>query len=963
MLDVDQRPTVPETGARALEPAVAPDARLDRTIDLGRIGGETLAWAGVLLAAIGLRLAALQSAALSPDGARHAFAAYSLFEGSASAIDSAAGGPFATLLGAFFFFLFGVSDAIVRLGPALAGIGAIVAVIWLRPYLGKTGALLAALLLAISPSVVYFARYEGPDAYAVLFAVLVFIGLLRTLDRGRPGDLILTAGAAALLIVAAPVGPTLFLIFAAIAALAVARGQAAGAGDEDETAFGGGQLLAAARAGGVPAVLVFVVVLLLIFSAFGSQPGNLLHGPADWLRAWGRSLIGPAGSEPGRDPTFALGLLVLYEPLALLGGTIGIVQFFLRRGEQAERGGAFARAALAGWAIAGAVLLAIGGARQPNLVLLPAVPLTLLAGATLAELVATIDWRREGTFWRGGFGLLGCALLALAAWGAAIGILFQSAQAMGVDDATRFLDLLLTVVIFALPLTGAALWFARRVDGTAALGALALAGTVLLAGFGLRSAVELSFYNPNGTGEPLVYNASTPEVLPLMDRILRLARDTTALQRTVADPTGGHGLAVLLDPSVEWPARWYLRDFPDVRVAPAATLAVNTIQGASPPALVFRPADGSPTPSGYTDQQYKLRWSFPAGQALTGGGNAVQRFLEFLLFRDNVAPAPSSDLVVSYDSDLAQRLFPAPAPQGPFGLNDRPGAGKAPGQFNAPRGVAIGPDGSMYVVDMRNARVEQFSKDGAFVRQFGTLGHGDGQLWYESGRGPTGIAVDKDGNVYVADTWNYRIEKYSADGKFLAQWGVFLNLVTGPANSGDRKTGLYGPRGIAIGPDGDVYVTDTGNGRVVVYDANGVFQREFGTKGSGPDQLDEPVGIAVSADGSRVYVADSNNARVSVFDASGKPVVQWPVQAWQGHQYFEPYLALDQSGSLYATSSVTRQLLKFSKDGKVMTASTGNGPADAFAAPYGLAIASDGALYVSDGSKNFVAKLNPLPDR
>ena len=78
-------------------------------------------------------------------------------------------------------------------------------------------------------------------------------------------------------------------------------------------------------------------------------------------------------------------------------------------------------------------------------------------------------------------------------------------------------------------------------------------------------------------------------------------------------------------------------------------------------------------------------------------------------------PAPSVDLAVGYNPDLAQRLFVTESAQGPFTLGEKAGAGRAPGQFDAPRGIATGRDGALYVVDMRNARVQQFSRDGAFV--------------------------------------------------------------------------------------------------------------------------------------------------------------------------------------------------------------------------------------------------------
>lgn len=976
MLDVDQRPAAREAeeGPGRVEFAAhEATAPLDRTFDLGRISGEVLAWAGVLLAATGLRLAGLGDAALSPDGARGAFAAFSLFTGREAELGSAAGGPFAVLFGSILFFLFGTSDFVARLGPALAGIGLVAATIWLRPYLGRAGALLAGTLLAISPGAVYFSRRAQPDAYAAFFGLLLLVYLLRLFDHGRRGDLIGAAVAAALLFVSAPVGPTLLLLFALLVMVIRARGQVeraerarrARADEIEETAppFGAEPLANAVRSGGAAAAVAAAAVIILVLSAFGARPGNLATGLGDLFQSWGRGLLGPAadGAGAGRGPGFALALLPLYEPLAIIAGLWGIARLFTNSGGVTGRGALTARAMLAVWAIVGIVLLALGGARQPGLLLLPALPLTLLAGAALGELVEAVDWRRGGWFWHGGGGaLVLLALLALAAWGSALGLLLRSGAYIGQEQVWG-LNLALTVLAFALPLSGAALWLGRRLGPTAPR-ALALAGVALLLGYGLRSAVGLGIYRMNSASEPLVYNATSPAISPLMDRIRRLSRDVTGTQRVPGDPTGGHGLTVAVDPAVEWPVRWYLRDFPNLRVG----LDPAELSSPTPPQLLFRPADG-PAPagnlSGYLEQRYQLRSSYPAGAQLTSAetDNAFLRFFQFLLFRANVPPPPSVDIAVGYSPDLAARLFVAPPAQGPFALSERAGQGRAAGQFDAPRGVAFGRDGTVYVVDMRNARVQQFARDGAFVRQFGAAGRGDGQFSREAGRGATGLAIDADGFVYVADTWNHRIQKFSPEGGFVAKWGTFLNLVTGPAAT--DRSGFYGPRGIAIAPNGEVFVTDTGNARVLVFTRDGGFLREWGTKGAGPNQLDEPVGIAVSADGSRIYVADSANARISVFDPAGQPVAQWAVDAWRGRSYFEPYLALDTDGGIYATSSATRQVLKYSRDGALVGASTGTPPDETLAAPIGVAVAPDRGLYLTDTARQVIVRLEPIGGR
>ncbi|HYP20875.1 MAG TPA: DUF2298 domain-containing protein, partial [Chloroflexia bacterium] len=147
----------------------------------------------------------------------------------------------------------------------------------------------------------------------------------------------------------------------------------------------------------------------------------------------------------------------------------------------------------------------------------------------------------------------------------------------------------------------------------------------------------------------------------------------------------------------------------------------------------------------------------------------------------------------------------------PQALFDRADPGPNRGQFNLPRGIARDAQGNFYVSDTENKRIQKFDPSGKWLLSFGGEGTGNGQFSSISpgsiGTGPGGLAVDADGNVYVADTWNHRIQKFDSEGKFLMSWGAFVNL-SDPAAAADpqRDAKFYGPRGVAVGPDGNVYV-------------------------------------------------------------------------------------------------------------------------------------------------------------
>jgi DNA-binding beta-propeller fold protein YncE len=174
--------------------------------------------------------------------------------------------------------------------------------------------------------------------------------------------------------------------------------------------------------------------------------------------------------------------------------------------------------------------------------------------------------------------------------------------------------------------------------------------------------------------------------------------------------------------------------------------------------------------------------------------------------------------------------------------------GTGNGQFEVPTGVAVDASGYVYVVDSYNNRIQKFTSTGTYLTQWGTPGSGNGQFSF-----PYGVAVDASGNVYVADTGNYRIQKFTSTGTYLTQWGTY--------GSGNEQFQI--PFGIAVDASGYVYVDDLYN-RIQKFSGAGTYITQWGTFGSGNGQFATPYDVAVDASG-YVYVADTNNNRVQKF--------------------------------------------------------------------------------------------------
>jgi DNA-binding beta-propeller fold protein YncE len=180
--------------------------------------------------------------------------------------------------------------------------------------------------------------------------------------------------------------------------------------------------------------------------------------------------------------------------------------------------------------------------------------------------------------------------------------------------------------------------------------------------------------------------------------------------------------------------------------------------------------------------------------------------------------------------------------------------GKKPGMFRDPRGVAVDASGNLWVADTGNDRIQKFSMEGEPLQVIGEAGSDEGE--FDS---PAAAAVSPKGNIVVADTDNQRIQVFSPKGQFLGAFG----------KAGSQKGQLKEPVGVAVDGAENIYVVDRQNNRIGKFDSAGTLLWEVGKAGEQDGEFSGPESILLSPDG-EVYVLDAGNARVQVFDTNGK---------------------------------------------------------------------------------------------
>lgn len=936
---------------------------------------ETAIAAILAVVALLSRLWLLGARVMSHDESLHVYYSWLLATGKGFTHNPMMHGPFLFESTALMDVLFGASDFASRLVPVILGM--VIAVIvprLLKPWLGRTGALITSILLVISPFILYFSRYIRHDILVIAWVLLAVIAIFRYLENRQERELILLAAALALMLATMEISFIYLAIFAGFLLVGgIGRYKFSWTPWRDSAEFdllivlitlgaffsspialpilnplwikftgapfasletlGTQGIEWATGASGIRlwglfglfvtvSMIIglwwntnkwlklsglFLGISILLFTTFFRNPAGIGTGFIGSLGYWLSQQEVARGSQPWY---YYLIVLPIYEYLPLIGGILATGTLLFCRKSISVAQQPFVLF-LMWWATAIFIGLSLAGEKMPWLSTHIAIPFILLTGWWIGRLIENLVLEWHTSVWK------------------------STAQWMGL------------III------------------------------VLLSIATIRTSIAANYINYDYTTEFMDYAHGAPGVKWTLNDINAIANHTGA----------GRELKIAYDDQVSWPMTWYLRNY---RNATYYAAEPNR-QVLDAPVVIAGPKNWNKVEAILGNRYHRFElirmwWPMEDYKNLTRERirNALvdpsvrQALWQIFWNRDyrkyaeitgqSMNPPATwplqESMRVYVDKEIALQMLrldigstmleDLPAPVDAYADVQRsflPDQVIANAGLNGARGVALAPDGSIYVADTGNSRIVRIDSNGNVLANWGrrTL---DGEVPSPAGTfmEPWGIAVDSQGDVYVADTWNHRIQKFDANGKFVQEWGSF-------GQPGDGLEYMWGPRGIAISQDERVYVTDTGNKRVVVFNSDGKFLQEFGREAG--SWLDEPVGIAIGGNGF-VYVADTWNMQVVVFSADGKLITKWPVRGWTGDSLDnKPYIAVDAQNRVYVTDPEGYRVIVFSSSGTPLAAFGQYDPEeDAFGLPVGIVSDPKGTVWIVDAGNNRLAKFH-----
>ncbi len=629
------------------------------------------------------------------------------------------------------------------------------------------------------------------------------------------------------------------------------------------------------------------------------------------------------------------------------------------------------------WSVTSALAYTIAGEKMPWLTFHITLPAILLTAWFLGKVISGINVQKL-IFGREKYFLLSFTVFLISFLMCIYLLLgntppFQGKELNQLQATTSFLSAL----IFTIGSAWYCYYLSQYWDLWESLRLITVVVFGIVALFTIHTSTQASFVNYDDATEYLVYAHSAQGPKDVLAQIEEISRRTT----------GGLGIKVAYDNETTYPFWWYLRNYPnqvyyeqnptrELRDAPIILVGEENYSK-------LEPVVGQ---AYYKFDYIRLWWPNQDYFDLTW-----QRIIDALrnpqmrealwniwLYRDYTLYGqltnkdmsltnwyPSSRMRMYIRKDIVSQLWNYGSipveeniPADPYeGKQLKVEAdkiigspGNEPGQFQHPRDLAIAKDGTLYIADTDNNRIQHLTINGQVIQVWGSFG--DSTTTEAPGgtfNQPWGIAIDQDGYVYVADTWNHRIQKFTMDGKFVKMWGYF--------GQGEAPTAFWGPRDIAIDKQNRLFISDTGNKRIVVFDSDGNFLGAFGQAGMQPGEFDEPVGLAFAPNG-HLYVADTWNQRIQVFsideNLNFNYVTGWEIYGWYGQSLDnKPYLAINKNGNVFATDPEANRILEFTADGNfIRYFGDFSQGADGFNLPTAITIDEHGGLWISDAGNS-----------
>jgi sugar lactone lactonase YvrE len=303
--------------------------------------------------------------------------------------------------------------------------------------------------------------------------------------------------------------------------------------------------------------------------------------------------------------------------------------------------------------------------------------------------------------------------------------------------------------------------------------------------------------------------------------------------------------------------------------------------------------------------------------------------------------------------------------------------------FSDPNGLAVDPSGNIYVADAGNGVIRKLAPSGTatiLAGRLGQAGSADGKGAAATFFSPFGVALDQAGNAYVADGGNHTIRKIGRLGETTTLAGAAE--ASGSANGAGSAARFLGPAGVALDAEGNAYVADAGNHLIRKISPGGEASTLAGSEGESGSadgqganaRFSSPDGVAVDSLGN-VYVADADNNAIRKIAPSGATTTIAGRAGMSEHVdgkgqealFSHPTgLAVDAKGNIYVADSGNNAIRKIAPDGVVSTLAGGGlgraegaGSSASFSSPSGVAVDSLGNVYVADAGNNAIRKVTP----